>query len=101
MRRHSSSWASKGSNYPGFGNAETDALIDSIKYAIDDNVRIPMVKKLQEKVYDEQPYVFMFAALRRIAVHKRWANQEMYVERPGLLPNNFKLISGSSKNAAN
>jgi peptide/nickel transport system substrate-binding protein len=97
---HSSSWSSKGSNYPGFGNAETDALIDSIKYAIDDNVRVPMVKKLQEKIYDEQPYVFMFAALRRIAVHKRWANQEMYVERPGLLLNNFKLIGTSSKNAA-
>lgn len=97
---HSSSWASKGSNYPGFGNAETDALIDSIKYAIDDNIRVPMVKKLQEKIYDEQPYVFLFAALRRVAVHKRWANQEMYVERPGLLMNNFKLITGSPTNAA-
>ena len=59
-----------------------------------------MTKKFQEIVYEEQPYVFMFAAVRRIAIHKRWANQEMYVERPGILINNFKLISASNKNAA-
>ncbi len=97
---HTESWASKGSNYPGFGNTETDALIDSIKYQVIDSLRVPLVMKLQEKIYDEQPYIFVYAQTRRIAIHKRWTGQEMYVERPGLLMNNFKLMSGISKPAA-
>ncbi len=93
---HTSSWASKGSNYPGFGNAESDALIDSIKYTIDDSKRIPMVKKLQEMIYAEQPYVFLYSSIRRNVIHKRFGNQEMFFERPGVLLGNLKLLSGSA-----
>lgn len=93
---HTGSWASKGSNYPGFGNADSDALIDSIKYTIDDSKRIPMIKRLQETIYEEQPYVFLFSATRRNVIHKRFGNADMYFERPGVLINNFKLLSGGS-----
>jgi peptide/nickel transport system substrate-binding protein len=93
---HTSSWASKGSNYPGFGDADSDALIDSIKYTIDDTKRIPMIKRLQETIYEEQPYVFLFSATRRNVIHKRFGNADMYFERPGVLINNFKLLSGGS-----
>lgn len=96
---HTSSWASKGSNYTGFGNAESDALIDSIKYTIEDEKRIPMVKKLQAIIYDDQPYIFMFAALRRNVIHKRFGNQEMYFERPGVWLSSLKLLSNTG-NAA-
>lgn len=92
---HTSSWASKGSNFGGFGNAESDAVVDSIKYAIDDAVRIPLVKKLQALIYEQQPYVFLFAALRRNVTHKRFGNTEMYFERPGLLLGNLKLLNNS------
>ena len=91
---HTKSWASKGSNFTGFGNAESDALIDSVKYVLDMDVRIPMVKKLQEMIYEEQPYVFMFSSTRRNAIHKRFGNADMYFERPGVLINNLKLLSG-------
>jgi peptide/nickel transport system substrate-binding protein len=93
---HTGSWASKGSNFPGFGNADSDALIDSIKYTIDDTKRIPMIKRLQETIYEEQPYVFLFSATRRNVIHKRFGNADMYFERPGVLINNFKLLSGGS-----
>lgn len=89
---HTTSWSSKGSNFPGFGNNYTDALIDSIKYTIDDAKRFPMVKKLQAIIYDEQPYVFLFTETRRNVIHKRFGNQEMYFERPGVLLNNLKLL---------
>ncbi|MGQ0828330.1 MAG: ABC transporter substrate-binding protein [Bacteroidota bacterium] len=101
---HTSSWASQGSNFPGFGNAESDALIDSIKYTLDDAKRIDMIKRLQVQIYDEQPYIFMFAALRRNIIHKRFGNQEMYFERPGVWLSNLKLLSNpgaSVKPAAN
>lgn len=92
---HTSAWASKGSNYTGFGNAESDALIDSIKHTIDDSKRIPLIKRFQEIVYDEQPYIFMFSALRRNVIHKRFGNQEMYFERPGVWLGNLKLLSNA------
>jgi peptide/nickel transport system substrate-binding protein len=92
---HTSSWTSKGSNYEGFGNAATDALIDSIKYELDENKRNLMIKRFQKIVYDDQPYVFMFAYLRRYIIHKRFGNQEMYFERPGIWLPNLKLLPSS------
>lgn len=93
---HTSSWASKGSNFAGFGNAQSDALIDSIKYTLDAEKVIPMLKRFQAIVYDEQPYIFMFAGLRRNIIHKRFGNQEMYFERPGVWLSNLRLLSGGS-----
>ncbi len=93
---HTSSWASKGSNYPGFGDVDSDALIDSIKYTIDDSRRHPMIKRLQDRIYEDQPYVFLFSATRRNVIHQRFGNADMYFERPGVLINNFKLLAGGS-----
>ncbi|MBL0328948.1 MAG: hypothetical protein IPP64_05925 [Bacteroidetes bacterium] len=92
---HTSAWTNNGSNFTGFGNAETDALIDSIKYTLDPTKSIPMMKRFQEIVYDEQPYIFMFAGLRRNIIHKRFGNQEMYFERPGVWLSNLRLLSGA------
>lgn len=94
---HSSSWLSKGSNYSGFGNAESDALIDTIKYTQDDKKRNELAKKLQAIIYDEQPSIFLFASLRRNVIHKRFGNQEMYFERPYILVSNLKLLSDTKK----
>lgn len=93
---HTESWASKGSNFTGFGDAKSDALIDSLKYELDMEKRIPMVQELQATIYDEQPYVFLFASTRRNVIHKRFGNADMYFERPGVLLNNLKLLSNSS-----
>ena len=93
---HTSSWANNGSNFSGFGNSTSDSLIDKIKVTLDINKSIPMIKQLQQIIYDEQPFIFLYASVRRIIVHKRWGNQEMYYDRPGLLYNNLKLLSGVS-----
>jgi peptide/nickel transport system substrate-binding protein len=96
---HTSSWSSEGSNYTGFGNAASDALIDSIKFTLDDNARMDMVKRFQEMVYNDQPYIFLFASLRRVVVHKRFAGGEMYFEKPGLLLNNLRLLGPGAMHA--
>lgn len=100
---HTSSWASRGSNYPGFGNAESDELIDNIKHTIDAEKRNPMVERLQEIIYEDQPYIFLFAAMRRNIIHKRFGNADMFFERPGVMLNNLRLLSegGAAKIAAN
>lgn len=97
---HSSSWLAKGSNYSGFGNAASDALIDSIKYTLDDEKRNQLSKRLQAIIYDEQPFIFLFASLRRNVIHKRFGNQEVYFERPGITLSNLKLLSTANTEKA-
>lgn len=88
---HSASWKSNGLNFTGFGTAETDALIDSMNRCIDEPKRIAMSKQFQKIVYDEQPYVFLFAQTRRVIVNKKWGDFEVYTEYPGVLLNTLKL----------
>jgi peptide/nickel transport system substrate-binding protein len=90
---HTSSWSNGGSNYSGFGNQSSDALIDSIKATLDDELRTAMVKRFQKMIYDDQPYVFIYTNLRRAIMHKRFGNCEFYSERPGMLLNKAKLLS--------
>jgi len=90
---HSTSWSNGGSNYPGFGNESSDALIDSIKVTLDEEKRTAMVKRLQKMIYDDQPYVFIYTNLRRVILHKRFGNCEFYSERPGILLNQSKLLN--------
>lgn len=90
---HTSSWAGEGSNYVGFGNPQTDALIDSIRVTLEDSVRIPMEKRLQALVYDEQPYIFMFQLPRKTVIHKRFDHPDMYFEKPGVNLSNLRMMS--------
>lgn len=81
---HSEQWANGGSNYVGFGSPKTDQLIDSIRVQIVDSLRHPMERELMSIIYDEQPYVFLFMVPRKIAIHKRFDNANMYWEKPGV-----------------
>lgn len=97
---HSESWED-GSNYVGFGTPASDALIDSIRVTIDDSLRIPMEKRLQHIVYDEQPYIFLYMVPTKIAIHKRFDNADMYYEKPGMYLSHLRLLSAGTmaKNA--
>ena len=61
-----------GSNYTGFGNAETDALIDKIRMTLDIDERMVLYKEMQKKIYDETPRVYMFVPTARVAIHNRF-----------------------------
>ena len=89
-------WASKGGNFTGFGNAASDALIDSINSTLEDSLRIPMVRRLEKIIYDEQPYIFMYSTYRKTVIHKRWRNAIMTSELPGVILNNLQLVSEGS-----
>lgn len=91
------SYADGGSNYCGYGNAESDALLDSIKYTIDLEKRTPMLKRFQKMLYDDQPYIFMYATARKIVIHKRFGNQYMTFDRPGVVLNDLKLLTSNPK----
>ena len=98
---HTSSWVTKGSNFCGFGDAESDALIEQANLTLDPEVHRNALLKLQAKVYEDQPYVFLYSTKRKFAIHKRFNNRGMYYERPGVMLQNLDLKAAfSSKNLA-
>ena len=88
---HTSSWVNKGSNFCGFGDAYSDALIDEANKTLDYETHRNALLKLQAKIYEDQPYVFLWITKRKFAVHKRFDNRDMFFEFPGLRLNNLKL----------
>lgn len=88
---HSSSWANQGSNFVGFGTAESDSLIDLANQTMDLGKRKVLMQKIQRLIYKEQPYVFLFAATKKVAVHKRFDHRGIYAEKNHVILNNLKL----------
>jgi peptide/nickel transport system substrate-binding protein len=80
-----------GSNYVGFGDANSDALIEKIRYELDETKRGELYKEFQKVVYDQQPYIFMSSPLNRMAIHARFTNAEPKVARPGYAETEFVL----------
>ena len=57
------------------------------------------MKALQKKIYDEQPYIFLYSRQRKVLIYKRFNTAKMYNDKPGIILNNFILdpkYSGSS-----
>lgn len=80
-----------GDNYACFGDAASDALIDSIKVEMNEEKRVVMSHRLQKMIYDAHPWVFMLSAKRKVVLSKKYGNANMYVERPWVLLNNLTL----------
>jgi peptide/nickel transport system substrate-binding protein len=73
-----SSQADKGSNYVGFGNAESDQLIDRARVSFDSDERIRLYQCFQEIIHEEQPYLFLLAPKALLAVNKRIEGIRIY-----------------------
>jgi ABC-type transport system substrate-binding protein len=93
---HTSSWVTKGSNFCGFGDAESDALIEEANLTLDPKIHRDALLKLQARIYEDQPYVFLYASQNKFAIHKRFKNRGMYFERPGVMIQNLQLDKGFS-----
>ncbi len=87
---HTSSDTPAGGNRTGFGDSHSDALIDSIRICLDANKRKDLYLRIQKRIYDDQPYIFLFAPLERIAIDKRF-EATVSARRPGFLVRQFKL----------
>ncbi|MEM6378578.1 MAG: ABC transporter substrate-binding protein, partial [Bacteroidota bacterium] len=84
------SWHSEGDNRTGFGNADTDALIDEILVTLDENKRMQLYNELQTIIADEQPVIFLFTPKTTVAVHDRFEWTPL-VSPPCFDPRFFKL----------
>ncbi len=75
---HSSQAEAKGSNFVGFKSEEADKLMDSARQEFDAPKRIKLYHRLQEIIYDEQPYTFLYTLKALVAVSSRFQNVEVY-----------------------
>lgn len=87
---HTKSAVSGGSNYPNFGNAESDKLIEELRSTLDENRRIELYKKFQQMLADEQPVVFMFYPKNRMAISNKFVVEPTMIN-PGFSLNEFKV----------
>jgi peptide/nickel transport system substrate-binding protein len=82
-----------GSNYVGFGNAESDALIEKIRRELNAEKRTEYFKELQALIRAEMPYIFLLSQNERVAVHKKYDNAEASGIRPSVFMNGFKPVA--------
>lgn len=83
-------WKSNGSNFLGFGNAESDSLIRVSNTALEVKDRNEALKQLQAVIYDQTPCVFIFAPRAIVIVSKEFDNVTFYRERPYVAVNTFE-----------
>lgn len=92
-------WATKGYNFTGFGNSYSDSLIRYVNSQIDPEKFKAAIQEFQAVLYDEQPYVFMYQIKKKVAIHKRFINPEVYAEKPGVILQAFTMGGASKKPA--
>ena len=98
---HTTSWSDNGSNFCGFGDAESDELIRKANETINEEEHLDALYKLQEKIYNDQPYVFLYSSFKKLAIHRRFQDNNetdeefrdrtMLIERPSVILNSLKL----------
>ncbi len=80
---HTSHAAKGGTNYTGFGNTETDALLQTINKATDTRQKATYLKQLQKLMLEEATFIVLYYTKERLAIHKRFQNTKV----SGLSPN--------------
>jgi len=75
---HSSQAVEGGSNHIYYKNAEVDQLLTQYRTEFDPAKRKPMYDRVQEILYDEQPYTFVYAPASLSAYDKRFRGVTWY-----------------------
>lgn len=87
---HTDSDSPRGKNRSGFGNAATDALIDSIRVNLDEASRNKQYERLAGQIAAQQPVIFLIVPKERLLVNS--AFKPMLTDRrPGYWLPGFRL----------
>jgi peptide/nickel transport system substrate-binding protein len=87
---HTDSDTPSGGNRFGFGNEESDKIIEEIRTLIPEERRNQLYKILQKMIYDEQPCIFLMIPSGRMAINKKF-DYEPSVRKPWIFENEFEL----------
>lgn len=80
---HTSSDNPSGGNRSGFGNAESDAVIEELRKTDDDNRRKELYIKLQRMIYDEQTWICLYAPQDKMILNNKFKNTKTTLRTPG------------------
>jgi peptide/nickel transport system substrate-binding protein len=58
-------------NYPSYCNPEADSLVRAALTTIDQNEALPLWRRYQQIVHDDQPYTFLYYLSERLGVSRR------------------------------
>jgi peptide/nickel transport system substrate-binding protein len=61
-------------NYVSYNNPEVDKLIEQGRVTVNTEAAAQIWKKVQQLIYDDQPYTYLFWIDRVVAFHKRFKN---------------------------
>lgn len=87
---HSSNDTPEGDNWSGYGDNYTDSLIQVIRTTSDPENRKKAYGDFQERIYKDQPFIFLLCPTERILVNNRFEAFESGL-KPGYHPSYFKL----------
>ena len=87
---HTDSDTPSGGNRFGFGNEESDKIIEEIRTLIPEERRNQLYKRLQEMIYEEQPCIFLMIPTGRMAINKKF-DFKPSVRKPWIFENEFKM----------
>ncbi len=68
---HTSADNPTGLNRSGFGNAESDKILEEIRVTLTEEGRLPLYKRFQEILYEEQTKIFLFSPKNKMVISKR------------------------------
>ncbi len=80
-----------GSNYCGFGDAKSDAILDALTNEISEEKRAILYKELQQIIDEEVPYIFLVSVKHRIAINKRIVNPNFSMLGNGYWEQGFQV----------
>ena len=80
---HTESAEVGGMNFTGFGNAQSDALIEEINQTNNLDQKAVLVQRFQEVLHDESNLIILYFNTDRIAVHNRFSNLKISGYKPG------------------
>lgn len=92
---HTSSDTPSGFNRVGFGNADSDKVIDEIQVSFDAKERNKLYKQFQEMIYDDQPFVFLFFRGGSGAINKKF-DAKPSPRKPNIFENQFRPAKGET-----
>jgi peptide/nickel transport system substrate-binding protein len=80
---HTASDTPSGQNRYGFGNSESDAIIDELRNTTDEVRRKALYAQIQKIIYDEQPIILLNAPKERIIIRNSFKNAKVGLRSPG------------------
>ena len=91
-----SKWADveRSSNRGGFKDAEVDRLIEALQVELDAGRRRELLRELQHRIHELQPYLFMVNIPRKVTVSKRVRNFRPYAIDPGYRIREWYIVEG-------